>query len=92
MLNRVSAVLGLIAVIGGHPARANTSSPSASDVVSKTITIDRLVQREMAARGVPGLQLVIVHHGMIAFSGAYGLANIEHAQRVKTHTLFRSIR
>lgn len=88
MLNRISAAIGLIAVIGGLGNSANAHAASASEAENKKVAIERLVQSEMASRGIPGLQLAIVQHGKIVFTGAYGQANIEAAAPVTEQTTF----
>ena len=51
--------------------------------------IDSLVQREMARTGTPGAQLAVVVDGQLAYTGAYGVADIETRRPVTTQTLFR---
>lgn len=47
-----------------------------------------MIQREMISRGIPGLQISIVHHRQIVFTGAYGKANVEKSIPVTAKTVF----
>ncbi|RYE65401.1 MAG: class A beta-lactamase-related serine hydrolase, partial [Oxalobacteraceae bacterium] len=89
MLNKISAAIGLIAVMGGFNHSANARTPSVADAENKTVAIEQLIQSEMAARDIPGLQLAIVQNGKIVFTGAYGLANRETSAPVTNKTIFR---
>ncbi|WEJ98907.1 MAG: serine hydrolase [Candidatus Sphingomonas phytovorans] len=88
MLDKISAAIGLIAAMGGLPASANARTSSLAEADNKTVAIEQLVQSEMAERGIPGLQLTVVRHGKIIFTGAYGQANIETSTRVTKQTVF----
>lgn len=88
MLNRISAAIGLIAVLGVLGDGANARTPSVSEAENKAVAIERVVQSEMTSRGIPGLQLTIVRHNRIVFSGAYGQANIEASTPVTKQTTF----
>ncbi len=55
----------------------------------ETDKIDRLVRQEMQSHQIPGLQLTVIRHHRIAFSGEYGFANIENSVPVTKHTVFR---
>jgi CubicO group peptidase (beta-lactamase class C family) len=50
--------------------------------------IDQYVKEEMKVEQIPGLTYVVVSHGKIIDSGAYGWANIELKAPVNSHTLF----
>lgn len=89
MLNRFSAVVALIAVTGGLANSANAQTPIVANAESKAIAIEQLIQREMAARDIPGLQMAIVQNGKIVFTGAYGLANRETSAPVTNKSIFR---
>lgn len=89
MLNRVSAAIGLIAVMGGLAASADARTTPAAEANNKTAAIEQLIQSEMTARDIPGLQLAIVQNGKIVFTGAYGLANRETSAPVTNKTIFR---
>lgn len=88
MVNRISAAIGMIAVIGGLNASAIAGTPSESAVKDKKAEIDGVVRAEMAARDIPGLQLAIVQNGRIIFTGAYGKANLEASAPVTNQTVF----
>jgi CubicO group peptidase (beta-lactamase class C family) len=88
MLNKISAAIGLIAVMGGLADSANAQTTQVAEAGDKTAAIERLVQSEMASRGIPGLQLAIVRNGEIIFTGAYGESNLETATPVTERTVF----
>jgi hypothetical protein len=54
MLNKISAAIGLIAVMGGLADSANAQTTQVAEAGDKTAAIERLVQSEMASRGIPG--------------------------------------
>jgi CubicO group peptidase (beta-lactamase class C family) len=87
-MNRIAVAIGLVAVMGGFGGIADARAPSGLQAGNKKIVIDRLVQREMISRGIPGLQITIVRHRKIVFTGVYGQANIENATPVTEQTAF----
>ncbi len=90
MLNKISAAIGLIAVMGGLADAESARARSAllAEAENKTVAMEQLVQGEMASRGIPGLQLTIVRHNKIEFTGAYGQANSETSTPVTEQTTF----
>ncbi|WP_172448482.1 serine hydrolase domain-containing protein [Caulobacter mirabilis] len=86
MLNKISAAIGLIAVMGGIAASAHAAPIAGAG--DKTAAVEQLVRSEMEARGIPGLQLTIVRRNKILFTGAYGQANIEASTPVTERTTF----
>ena len=50
--------------------------------------VEAIINREMAERRIPGLQLAVVHHGQIVLSKSYGLANLQDSIRVDSRTIF----
>jgi CubicO group peptidase (beta-lactamase class C family) len=50
--------------------------------------IDDYLQRELAARQIPGLALAVVRHGTVERISAYGLANIETGTPVTADSIF----
>jgi CubicO group peptidase (beta-lactamase class C family) len=86
--HKVTVAIGLFAIMGGLGDFANARTPSVSDVEQKRIEIERVVQSEMASRGIPGLQLTIVRHNKIVFTGVYGQANMETKIPVTQQTVF----
>lgn len=88
MLNGISTAIGLIAVMVGLGNSANAHAASVPETENKKAAIERLVRNEMTSRGIPGLQLAIVQHGEIVFTGAYGQADIETAAPVTERTRF----
>lgn len=87
MLNRISAAIGLIAVMGGLGDSVSARTPSVAEAENKAV-IEQLVQSEMTSRGIPGLQLTVVRQGKIIFTRAYGQANIETSTPVTEQTTF----
>lgn len=88
MANRLSAAIGLIAAMGMLGNSADARAATAPESEDKAAAIGRVVQDEMASRGIPGLQLAVVQHGKIVFTGAYGKANLETAASVTGQTVF----
>ncbi|MFK0300091.1 serine hydrolase domain-containing protein [Brevundimonas sp. NPDC090276] len=88
MLNKISAAIGLIAIMGGLADNANAQAPQTAEADNKTAAIERLVQDEMASRRIPGLQLAIVRNDEIIFTGAYGQSDLETAKPVTERTVF----
>lgn len=88
MMLRNSAATALIAATCGLFSIAAARAQPAAEVESKAGAVERLVQGEMAARGIPGAQVVIVQRKKIVFSAAYGLANLEAATPVTKQTAF----
>ena len=71
-----AAVLALaLPLLGAAPAAAPSS-------------VGSTVQKIVAATGVPGLQVLIVDHGKVTYSGAYGVRNLESKLPVDEHTRF----
>lgn len=52
-------------------------------------SLDALVKRELERTGTPGAQVVVVADGRVAYSGAFGVADIETKRPVTAQTLFR---
>ncbi|MBO2012097.1 serine hydrolase domain-containing protein [Hymenobacter negativus] len=50
--------------------------------------VEAIINREMAARRIPGLQLAVMHHGQLVLSRCYGLANLQDSIRVDHRTIF----
>ena len=73
-------VCGSLLLAQTRPTRDNSSPGD---------RIRQVVRQEMQARKIPGLQLTVVQHGRITFSGAYGLANVENSVPVTEQTIFR---
>ncbi|WAC60764.1 serine hydrolase domain-containing protein [Brevundimonas sp. SL130] len=88
MLSKITAAIGLIAVMGGLADRADAHTPRIAETDGKTAAIEHLVQSEMASRQIPGLQLAIVKDGEIIFTGAYGQSDLETGAPVTDRTVF----
>jgi CubicO group peptidase (beta-lactamase class C family) len=58
--------------------------------VATTDEADDFVQQEMQRQQIPGLALLVIHHGQIVKSKGYGMANLEHQVPVKPETIFQS--
>ena len=75
------SALMVTALLAGAPLSALAqSSPDAE--------IDAWVARQMSSRAIPGMQVAIVKDGRIAFSGAYGVANLQTPVAVTQDTVF----
>jgi D-alanyl-D-alanine carboxypeptidase len=72
------------AVVPSAAARAPSPISSAVDFLA----IDRLIEKEMAARNIPGLSLAIVRRGELVYSKGFGVANLEHAIPATPDTVF----
>ncbi|WP_297933802.1 serine hydrolase domain-containing protein [uncultured Brevundimonas sp.] len=88
MLNKISAAIGLIAIMGGLADKADAQATQVAKTDDKAAAIEQLVQGEMASRRIPGLQLAIVRNGEIVFTGAYGQSDLETAKPVTDRTVF----
>ena len=88
MLNKISAAIGLIAIMGGLADKADAQATQVAETDDKAAAIEQLVQGEMASRRIPGLQLAIVRNGEIVFTGAYGQSDLETAKPVTDRTVF----
>jgi CubicO group peptidase (beta-lactamase class C family) len=51
--------------------------------------VDDFIQLEMRRQKVPGVAVAVVKDGQVVRSGAYGMANLELKQPVKTDTVFQ---
>jgi CubicO group peptidase (beta-lactamase class C family) len=89
MLNKFAAAIGVIVALGGVGNIVQARAPSLAEAQTQKAAIDRLVQDEMKARGIPGAQVSIVRHGKIVFTGAYGQANIDAKVAVSEKTRFQ---
>lgn len=56
--------------------------------VAKPDRLDLYVNRQLRELHIPGLALVVVHHGRIIRKGGYGSANLELNVPVRTETVF----
>ncbi|MBF4518335.1 class A beta-lactamase-related serine hydrolase [Flavobacterium sp. ANB] len=50
--------------------------------------VDAIILREMHERNIPGLEIAVVHHGKIALSKSYGIANIQDSIKVTNQSVF----
>ncbi len=70
------AALAAVVMLGGC---ATTASPPAG--------LDAEIQRLMTAARVPGLQLALIQDGKVTYTHAYGYANVEKQQPLRTDTI-----
>ena len=61
---------------------------SAPSVLLPADNVETFLRSEMQKRRIPGLQVAVVRHGKIVFSGAYGLASIQNSVPVTSQTVF----
>jgi CubicO group peptidase (beta-lactamase class C family) len=88
MVNRIAVAIGVVAVLGGLGDSTKARAVPAAEAQSTMTAVEHLIRSEMAARGIPGLQLAIVRHNRIIFTGAYGQADIEKSALVTARTSF----
>jgi CubicO group peptidase (beta-lactamase class C family) len=69
------AALAAVVMLGGC---ATTASPPG---------LDAEIQRLMTAARVPGLQLALIQDGKVTYTHAYGYANVEKQQPLRTDTI-----
>ena len=65
------------------------AQPSPSSTKQKS-SVDSLVKSEMQKQNIPGISIVVIRDGKIAYVQGYGFANIEHKVAVKPETIFQS--
>ncbi len=88
MMLRNSALVGLLVALCGLFFGAAARSSPTEEAADKARAVSRLIQAEMAARGIPGAQVAIVQNQNIIFTGAFGLATLEGAVPVTPQTVF----
>jgi CubicO group peptidase (beta-lactamase class C family) len=71
-----------------HSPALAPSVAAMSLTASERQGVDAEIRAQMKRRAIPGLQIAIVRHGRIAFSGAYGIADVETGARVMSANLF----
>jgi CubicO group peptidase (beta-lactamase class C family) len=57
---------------------------------ARNAAVDAYVKKEMDRQHIPGLSLLVVHHGKIIQAEGFGLANVELQVPVKPETIFQS--
>ncbi len=67
-------------------AAAQALNPTSNPV--DFLAIDQLIEKEMAARNIPGLALAIVRRGELVYAKGYGVANLEHQIPTTPETVF----
>jgi CubicO group peptidase (beta-lactamase class C family) len=83
---RLLAVFVFLTVGIGGPCEAQTKARLAVEPAPQLI--ENFLRAEMQKRGIPGMQVAVVHHGKIVLQGDYGLANVEHSVPVTNDTVF----
>lgn len=81
------ALLAALAIAAVPTARLAAQSPAQRPAWADSL--DAHVKRELERTGTPGAQVVVVADGRVAYSGAFGVADIETKRPVSTQTLFR---
>lgn len=93
------ACAGVAAAAQAYPTPlVNLTTIRSSDTLSSSVAstlplaqraaVEAIIHAEMKRRRIPGLQIVIVRHGRIAFDGAYGTADMESGIPVTRDSLF----
>jgi len=75
-------MIGVILCLFSTIANAVTFSAK-QDVVA-------LIDQKMRVDGIPGMSFAVVQHGQIEWTGALGLANVEHVIKAHEDTVYRS--
>lgn len=88
MMRKIAIAISLAAAMSGLGDSAAARAPSPTAARGRIVAVEQLVRSEMAARGIPGLQLTIVQHQRILFTGAYGRADVGKSTPVTQQTLF----
>src|SRR5215217_8957481 len=55
---------------------------------SASTNVEKLIQREMRERRIPGVQVAVVKDGKIVLSKSFGTADIQHSVPVTNKTVF----
>lgn len=61
---------------------------SLTALLSQELQVDALIKREMAERGIPGIQVAVVQKGRIVLLKSYGIANVENNIPVDDQSVF----
>jgi len=83
-----ASAIALFAIFSGFCAQAQPPASPPHAVENRSVALQDLIQKEMAAGGIPGLQLAVVQKGALVFSGEYGESNTAAAKAVTKETLF----
>lgn len=91
MINKRIAVFSMLFIaligIGGCSKKGDVNSPpSGGDGLEQ---VDDLVYRYMSQQGVPGATLAVSRDGKLVYAQAYGFADSESGERMKTDTRSR---
>jgi CubicO group peptidase (beta-lactamase class C family) len=78
----------LAAVLAWTPAAAQKLADH-PDVASQIELLDEWIQTQMEYSGLPGLVIGIVHDQEVVWTKAYGLADVEKKEPMKTSSIFR---
>lgn len=83
-----AAVLALAAAVA-PPAPAALAREAEFDR-ARVAAIGRAVEAWRAAHGVPGVTVAVAREGSVAWSGGFGLADVENSVAAKAATLYRT--
>ena len=81
--------MGLVALVFAGLSRAETKSGSQAVSPAAAGELERLARAEMEQRKIPGLAVAVVRDGQVAWTGFYGMADLENAIPVGRETVFR---
>jgi D-alanyl-D-alanine carboxypeptidase len=84
--NRREFLLSLPVLLLGCRAAASSSAPFE---VSRWATVERLGERFVGARRMPGASLAVTYQGVSVFSGAWGYSDLERREEATPATPFR---
>lgn len=73
----------------GAPAPGEVTSISAQQLQAGLDRVDGFVQAEMAATGVPGVAVAVVHDDQVALAKGYGVRELGKADAVDPQTVFQ---
>ncbi|MFD0739280.1 serine hydrolase domain-containing protein [Lysobacter koreensis] len=84
---RPSRATASVASIPSRPVSASPAMPLASSFDVQQF--EAMAQQLVAGQRVPGLAMAIVHNGRILSARGYGITDVNAAQPVDSHTVFR---
>ncbi|NHZ98109.1 serine hydrolase domain-containing protein [Massilia sp. CCM 8734] len=67
-------------------APAAGTAPAAESAANEAVL--EYIRAEMQERRIPGMQIVVIQHGKVVLSGAFGVANLQHKVPVGEGTVF----
>ena len=86
---RVTAIVLAIVIGATLGAASFAQAPAAASYAqSPAAGVDKIMQREMQQRRIPGAQVAVVQHGKIVLLRSYGIANLADSIPVNDQTMF----